>query len=172
MTRVTKQVIRRVLEISPLRAPSGKAKNKLHQMALHSAAPDESAKRMCQSANRFSGTSLMYPWVWPGGLCCVKNLPQCFECSKMEARASVTAWRPHSTWRTSGEGVLITSICILVICTKTYRMMPRFHQVLGLFPLGVAWELGENCDLRFFLECLKHYPATVASAEAQSDTAR
>lgn len=71
----------RFLENFPFRTdrtPTGKVKNKLHQMAVHSALCDESAKRMCQSANRFSSTSLMYPWVWPGCLCCVKP-PTAFE---------------------------------------------------------------------------------------------
>ena len=45
------------------RTPTGEVKNKLPQMALHSAAPDESAKRMCQSVNRFSSTSVLSPGV-------------------------------------------------------------------------------------------------------------
>lgn len=39
----------------------GRLKNKPHQVAAHSAAPDKSAKRMCQSVNRFSNSPLMYP---------------------------------------------------------------------------------------------------------------
>lgn len=59
--RVTKQGIRQVLQTSPFRTdrtPTARVKNKLHHMALHC---DESVARMCQSANRFSSTSLMYP---------------------------------------------------------------------------------------------------------------
>lgn len=171
MTRVTNQAIKQVLENFPFRAPTAKVKNKLHQMALHSAAPDESAKRMCQSANRFSSTSLMYPWVWPGGLCCVKNLPRCFECSKIRKQRLP---RQHQglilTWQTSGEGVLITKICIPVICTKPCPdIRARCQDVIKCWAewLGSS---AENRDL-WFLECLKHYPATLARAGAQSDTA-
>lgn len=99
-------------------------------MAVQSAAPDESAKRMCQSANRFSSTSLMYPWVWPGCLCCAKP-PAVFECSRMKAKASVTALRPHPRlWQTSSEKVLISHFCILLICTKhiqMYRALTKSH---------------------------------------------
>lgn len=85
----TKQVIRRISENFPLRthrAPTGKVKNKPHQMAPRRAAPDESAKRMCQSANRFLQLPFNVSLSLTGEPVLCKNLPRCLECSRMKSK--------------------------------------------------------------------------------------
>lgn len=92
----------------------GRLKNKPHQVAAHSAAPDKSAKRMCQSVNRFSNSPLMYPWVCPGCLSCVKP-PTVIECSKMKVKASITTLQPHPMVDICGE-TFNQGICTLLVC--------------------------------------------------------
>lgn len=102
---------------------------------------DESAKRMCQSANRFSRTSLMYPWVWPGCLGC-ENHPQCYPsnmegfCDSMEA-SFLHGRQPWSA-----------PMRIPVVCTKKTcpdiprddRMSSYIRRVLARRGLGARWK--------------------------------
>lgn len=72
--------------------------------------PDQSATRMCQSANRFSSTSFMSPQVWPGCLSCAPPPPRGTS-SVPNCRREVPASALTGIWR---RGATISGICILI----------------------------------------------------------